>query len=1756
MKLFKDTIGRRHTTAVRKGLYTRACTLLYWIALLYAGSAGAQVVPSPVAYWLMDEPAGTEIADDSSGNNHLLLSSGAQLAESSGFVDGALSLMGGAYASRADADLDPAMPGKAGATTEDFTISAWIHPNAGALGDRNPILTKQGAPERGFMLSAGTSGGTPALYFEVFESNDATTGKTSTTSSQDLGETVWQHVAVIYDYDPANDTALITLCVEGVCDPPVAAVGPLRANSKPLELGRYTWGSYARYFDGLVDEVQVFDVALTTTQISDIIAEAELQAGNEPPDAVAAAAPTSGLLPLTVGFDASGSSDDVGISGYLWEFGDGSAPSTEVATSHTYNTGGDYTARLTVTDTLGKTAQDTVEISATDPDNAPPVADFTVTVDGLDATLDAGPSDDPDGTIVSYDWDLGDGTTATGSSVSHTYVQAGTFDVTLTVVDDGGQPDQITKPVSIGTAVMKAFELNRDIIESDRGFPWDQPPAEAANGDWLAPVNYAEGTMHVRAEIRSQPVPEEMSLQFCIWQCADPAGNPQCKAKDLKRETCAPQASVTAPEQGGDPMVITWSTPISSMWVKDNTNYPMLWDEERRRYGFAIKDQYGEPVTNYNPWGSTTDGGISYWAPNDSLGNTRPQEEWPRPDYWYPIDARLSVVVVPPGETFGGWTTEVLDAPPGRVSMGGVSGTAPQANDDSASVATGSVVDIAVLDNDVDAENDTDPTTVSYTQPGSGTVSDDGNGLLTYTHDGSATTSDSFTYTVSDANGNVSDIATVTVTITGSGGQGPLIDVWYGSQQSFGDLGEPPWAINILGNVSDADGLGPLTYSLNGGAAEPLSIGPFRRLADPGDFNVEIAFADLSPGANTVEILAEDGLGNLSSTTVDVQYPGRNIWPLPYAIDWSATTAIPDVAQIVDGQWAIVGDTVEPVELRYDRLVAAGDRLWTDYEVTVPVTINSFDPQGFDSPNFRPAVGVMLKWPGHDADDTQSAQPRWEYRPQGGGAWYELEEDGTGNLYLTDFEFLGVSDPLARTFALGTTYIWKVRVETEPNGDVVYSAKVWQEGETEPVDWELVGTDFNDVPGGSLLLVAHFTDVSFGDVQIEPVGSSPPSDPKMHHGSLSGVGASWQTVNLPESYTEAVVVASVQYDTTPAQPVVTRIRNVTSNSFEVRVQNPSDESLATSYAVHYVVAEAGVYTLAEHGIQMEARQVTSTVTNSSSSWSAGETLSYSQGYTSPVVLGQVMSFNDPDWSAFWARGASPSDPPSASDLVVSKHVGEDSDTTRADEALGVLIIEAGTGQVGGSDYAAALSDQVVSGTEGAPPYLVAHSLGSTPSRALISSAGMKGGNGGWPVAYGSAPFTTSDLGLATEEDQIADLETSHLAENVAHLVFGGSSGGSGTAPQANDDSASVPTGAAVDIAVLANDVDAENDIDPTSVSYTQPVNGTVSDDGNGMLTYTHDGSATTSDSFTYTVSDANGNVSNTATVTLTIEEPVGDGPKLAHGSLSGVGASWQTVNLPESYTEAVVVASVQYDTTPAQPVVTRIRNVTSNSFEVRVQNPSDESLATSYAVHYVVAEAGVYTLAEHGIQMEARQVTSTVTNSSSSWSAGETLSYSQGYTSPVVLGQVMSFNDPDWSAFWARGASPSDPPSASDLVVSKHVGEDSDTTRADEALGVLIIEAGTGQVGGSDYAAALSDQVVSGTEGAPPYLVAHSLGSTPSRALISSAGMKGGNGGWPVAYGSAPFTTSDLGLATEEDQIADLETSHLAENVAHLVFGN
>src|SRR5262249_39188451 len=138
------------------------------------------------------------------------------------------------------------------------------------------------------------------------------------------------------------------------------------------------------------------------------------------PIAVASANVTSGMAPLPVVFSSAGSNDpDGSITSYRWDFGDGTS-STSPNPSKTYNTAGNFTATLTVWDNSGANGTVPLAITVSAPPNTPPIAvinaSTTSGVAPLAVTFTSTGSKDPDGTIKTYKWEFGDGTTSTSAN--------------------------------------------------------------------------------------------------------------------------------------------------------------------------------------------------------------------------------------------------------------------------------------------------------------------------------------------------------------------------------------------------------------------------------------------------------------------------------------------------------------------------------------------------------------------------------------------------------------------------------------------------------------------------------------------------------------------------------------------------------------------------------------------------------------------------------------------------------------------------------------------------------------------------------------------------------------------------------------------------------------------------------------------------------------------------------------------------------------------------------------------------------------------------------------------------------------------------------------------------------------------------------------------------------------------------------------------------------------------------------------------
>ncbi len=315
-----------------------------------------------------------------------------------------------------------------------------------------------------------------------------------------------------------------------------------------------------------------------------------------------------------------------------------------------------------------------------------------------------------------------------------------------------------------------------------------------------------------------------------------------------------------------------------------------------------------------------------------------------------------------------------------------------------------------------------------------------------------------------------------------------VIHIWYGPHQKVANRGIPQDLFNLLGNLITPDSIDSLSYSLNGVFQSYLSTHTSQniRLALPGDFNAEIRLSALRQGLNKITLIARDHAGRQFSKIVTLDYQPGGACPMPFMIDWARITNIQDVAQVVDGFWTLSVEGVRSIRPHYDRLVAIGDVTWRDYEVTVPITVHSIHPV---NPVNMPCVGILLRWDGHENSGME--QPGTIWYPIGAIGIFRWYNDSLGPRFQI-YENKGgksvANDTSGRKLNLGMTYIFKMSVQTiEGQSAGLYKFKVWQKGNSEPDTWDLIQQATSGLTMGSVLLLAHYVDATFGNVFVSPI---------------------------------------------------------------------------------------------------------------------------------------------------------------------------------------------------------------------------------------------------------------------------------------------------------------------------------------------------------------------------------------------------------------------------------------------------------------------------------------------------------------------------------------------------------------------------------------------------------------------------------------------------------------------------------------------
>ncbi len=579
---------------------------------------------------------------------------------------------------------------------------------------------------------------------------------------------------------------------------------------------------------------------------------------------------------------------------------------------------------------------------------------------------------------------------------------------------------------------------------------------------------------------------------------------------------------------------------------------------------------------------------------------------------------------------------------------------------------------------------------------------------------------------------------------------------------------------------------------------------------------------------------------------------------------------------------------------------------------------------------------------------------------------------------------------------------------------------------------------------------------------------------------ISSVGYSWQTITYKNSYTQApIIVCTYNLPSNLDSPAVVRIDARTTTDFKIKIQKPIDDSGVTASAVECIVAKEGEHTL-DGGNKLDAVKILSTDTSglNADGWNGtGEdisTLITDHGST-PVVLGQVMSYNDNNFSQFWSYDCSLSgNPPANKNVCVGKHIGESTKVVdaRLAEDLGYIVIEGDPsgdstadpdGRIGSASgpkyYRVALGDDTIDGVDNSGD---SYDLGYDYSLGVATQSAMDGGDGGRAVFYGADPFGSNFLDLAIDEDTLGDSERAHTQEQVAYFVF------------------------------------------TEDLGYDW----------------------------------------------MEIQK------------ISSVGSGWATVTFANSYTSPIPVCTYNLNSNSDNEAVVRINNLLSGSMDIRLQRPRNGTDITVGDVYCIVVEEGNHTIGGFNSRdMEAYRVTSDETNNNTNWLniRMEHPSYQQSYSMPVVLGQVITYNDDRFSIFWSSNGNTLDPPDKNNLYIGKHIGEDPDKNgkyRADEMLGVIVATPHEGLLNSVYYDLAVGGDSVKGVGNTPSYDYSFSaLSHTKYRYGVSTqVAMDGGQGGWAVHYG-ANYIDDKVKLAVDEETVAgDTGRTHTAEQVAYWVF--
>jgi prepilin-type N-terminal cleavage/methylation domain-containing protein len=255
---------------------------------------------------------------------------------------------------------------------------------------------------------------------------------------------------------------------------------------------------------------------------------------------------------------------------------------------------------------------------------------------------------------------------------------------------------------------------------------------------------------------------------------------------------------------------------------------------------------------------------------------------------------------------------------------------------------------------------------------------------------------------------------------------------------------------------------------------------------------------------------------------------------------------------------------------------------------------------------------------------------------------------------------------------------------------------------------------------------------------------------------------SWQTFNLANTYDSngPVVTATLWEKNNTDTPVSVRIRNITENTFEARLEAPLDNfapvNATYSESVDYLAVEDGAWILDnDTHTRIEAQRF------NTDNCTGSDVVTYDLDYDSqPIFLHQLMSANDTRWITTWGANTAAS---AEIGLEAAEATGACPQTS--EETVGYIIIEdVGTDNIGGNEFSTYIASDIAGHDDGC---FSAGTYYTTPL-AIGSLSNKTDTDGGWLVRCGA---TANDVSFHVEEDQDADTERGHSTESTSSIIL-------------------------------------------------------------------------------------------------------------------------------------------------------------------------------------------------------------------------------------------------------------------------------------------------------------------------------------------------------------------------------------------------